>query len=124
MGLNEIKLGIPVPYPGDCILQHLVVSRNTREIMGTGEFYHPEESLQIGMVDKVLSLEDVLPKSIVKAKLLGSLPHEAFRMIKRNRLEMVEAQIKKHLAEKERFFIECWYSAEARERLKEAIKEF
>jgi len=124
MGLNEIKLGIPVPYPGDCILRHVAGTRNALEISGTGEFYHPEESLQIGMVDQVLSLEQVLPKSIEKAKFLGALPHEAFWMIKRNRVEMVEAQILTHLAEKEQFFIECWYSDEARKRLKEAIKKF
>jgi len=124
MGLNEIKLGIPVPYPGDCILRQLAGTRNAREIMGAGEFYHPEELLQIGMVDQVLSLKRVLPKSIDKAKLLGALPHEAFRMIKRNCVEMVEAQVLAHLAEKEQFFIECWHSDEARERLREAIKKF
>jgi len=124
MGLNEIKLGIPVPYPGDCILRHVVGTRNAREISGTGEFYRPEELLQIGMVDQVLSLKQVLPKSIEKAKLLGALPHAAFGMIKRNRVEIVEAQVLTNLAEKEQFFIECWYSDEARERLKEAIKKF
>ncbi len=124
MGLNEIKLGIPVPYPGDCILRHVAGTRNAREIMSTGEFYHPEESLQIGVVDQVLPLEQVLPKSVEKAKLLGALPHEAFGMIKRNRVEIVEAQVLKHLAEKEQFFIDCWYSAEARKRLKDAIKKF
>jgi len=124
MGLNEIKLGIPVPYPGDCILRHIAGTRNAREIMGTGEFYRPEELLHIGMVDQVLSLEQVLPKSIEKAKLLGALPYAAFGMIKRNRVEIVEAQVLTRLAEKEQFFIECWYSDEARERLKEAIKKF
>jgi len=124
MGLNEIKLGIPVPYPGDCILRHVVGTRNAREISGTGEFYRPEELLQIGMVDQVLSLKQVLPKSIEKAKLLGALPHAAFGMIKRNRVEIVEAQVLTRLAEKEQFFIECWHSNEARERLKEAIKKF
>lgn len=124
MGLNEIKLGIPVPYPGDCILRHVAGTRNAREISGTGEFYHPEELLQMGMVDQVLSLEQVLPKSIEKAKFLGALPHKAFGMIKRNSVEVIEAQILTHLAEKEQFFIECWYSDEARKRLKKAIKKF
>jgi enoyl-CoA hydratase/carnithine racemase len=124
MGLNEIKLGIPVPYPGDCILRQVAGTRNAREIMSTGEFYHSEELLQIGMVDQVLPLDQVLPKAIEKAGLLGALPHEAFGMIKRNRVETVEAQVLAHLAEKEQFFIECWYSDEARVRLKEAIKKF
>lgn len=124
MGLNEIKLGVPVPYPGDCILRHTVGVRNAREVSGTGDFYRPEESLRLGMVDKVLSIEQVLPKSIEKAGSLGTLPHEAFGAIKRNRVEMVEALIVANLAEKEQFFIDCWYSDEARKRLKEAIKKF
>jgi enoyl-CoA hydratase/carnithine racemase len=124
MGLNEIKLGIPVPYPGDCILRHMVGHRNAREIMGTGEFYHPEELVQMGMVDEVLPLEQILPKSIERAKSLGALPQEAFRIIKHNRVETVKAQVHKHLAEKEQAFLKCWYSDEARKRLKEAIKKF
>lgn len=124
MGLNEVKLGLPVPYPGHCILQDIVGTRNAREILGIGEFYHPEESLQRGMVDQVLPLEQVLPKSIEKAELLGSLPHEGFGMIKGNRVEMVQARILAHLAEKERFFVECWYSDQAQVLLKEAVKRF
>lgn len=124
MGVNEIKLGVPVPYPADCILRQIVGTRNAREIMGTGEFYPPEELVRVGMVDEVLSLEEVLPGSIEKAKLLGALPHEAYGMVKRNRVEMVESQVETHLTEKEEFFIECWYSNETRERLKEAIKKF
>jgi len=124
MGLNEIKLGLPVPYPGDCILQHLVGPRNAREIMNTGEFYHPEESLQMGMVDQVLPLEEVVPKSIEKAKSLGRLPHEAFQMIKSNRTETVEARVLTHLQKKEQLFMERWHSNETRELLREATEKF
>ncbi len=124
MGLNEIKLGVPVPYPADCILRQIVGTRYAREITNTGEFFQPETLLQMGMVDQVLPLEQVRPKSIEKAKLLGALPHKAFEMSKRNLVETVEAQILTHLAEKEEFFVECWYSEEGRKRLKEAIKKF
>lgn len=124
MGLNEIKLGIPIPYPGDCILQQLVGTLNAREIASTGEFYRPETLLQMEMVDQILPLNQVLPTAIEKAKLLGALPHKTFGMIKCNRVERVEAQILERLAEKEEFFIECWFSEEARKRLKEAIEKF
>lgn len=124
MGLNEIKLGVPVPYPGDCILRHLVGIRSAREIMDSGEFYQPEKLLQMGMVDQVSPLEQVLPKAVEKAGLLGAMPQEAFAMIKRNRIEMVEAQVLTRLEEKAQFFIECWYSDKARERLEEAMEKF
>lgn len=124
MGLNEIKLGVPVPYPGDCILRHLVGVRNAREIMDSGEFYQPEKLLQMGVVDQVLPLEQVLSQAVEKASLLGTMPQEAFAMIKRNRVEMVEAQVLTRLEEKAQFFIECWYSDVARERLAEAREKF
>jgi len=124
MGLNEIKLGVPVPYPADCILRQIVGTRNAREITNSGEFYQPETLLQMGMVDHLLPLEQVRPKSIEKAESLGALPHKVFAMSKRNLVETVEAQILTRLAEKEQFFVECWYSDEGRKRLKEAIKKF
>lgn len=124
MGLNEIKLGVPVPYPADCILRQIVGTQKARELLNTGEFYQPEELIQMGMVDKVLSLKQVLPGSIKKAKLLGTMPRKAFMLRKRNRVQTVEAQILNNLVEKEHFFIECWYADGARERLKEAMKKF
>ncbi len=124
MGLNEIKLGVPVPYPADCFLRQLVGVRIARDVMDNGDFYQPEESLQMGMVDRVLPLEQVLPEAIEKASTLGTLPLAAFALIKRNRVEDVAAQVQARLEEKERLFVERWYSAEARHRLKDAMEKF
>lgn len=124
MGLNEIKLGVPVPYPGDCILRHLVGVRHARDIMDTGDFYQPEALLDMGVVDQVLPQEQVQPESIEKAALLGALPQEAFAIIKRNRVEPIETQIRSRLEKKEQLFLEHWYSHEVRERLKAAMEKF
>ena len=124
MGLNEIKLGVPVPYLVDCVLRHLVGVRNAREITDTGEFYPPEELSQMGVVDRVLPLERVLPESIEKAGSLGAWLQESFAMIKRNRVESVKERVLAHLEEREQFFVERWYSDQARERLQEAMKRF
>ncbi|UCG00989.1 MAG: enoyl-CoA hydratase/isomerase family protein [Candidatus Heimdallarchaeota archaeon] len=124
MGLNEVKLGVPIPYPGDCILRQAVGSRHAQEITYVGDFYPSDELLKMGMVDNVFPVDQVLNKSIEKAQLLGSLPQGAFERIKRNRIELVRTQIIEYLAEKEEIFLEHWFSAEARERLKEAIEKF
>lgn len=124
MGLNEIKLGLPVPYPGDCILQQIVGTRIARDIMDYGEFFEPEKLIQMGMVDKVLPQDQLLTQAIEEARLLGSFSHPAFSMIKQNRVEIVEARILRNLDQKEQYFVECWYADETRERLKEAMKKF
>ena len=124
MGLNEIKLGVPVPYLADCILRSIVGVPNAREIMESGDFYPPEQSLQMGMVDQAWLVEQVLPQAIQKAKLIGSLPQKAFELMKQNRVETVTAQVLAHRAEKEKLFKQCWYSDQARKQLKEAIEKF
>jgi enoyl-CoA hydratase/carnithine racemase len=124
MGLNEIKLGVPVPYPADCILRHLIGVRNARDVLDSGEFYQPEQLHSIGLVDQILQPERVLSASIEMARTLGGLPQTAFAMIKRNRVETVEAQVFARLAEKEQFFIERWYASDTRERLRDASERF
>ena len=124
MGLNEIKLGLPVPYPADCILRQLLGPKNAQEMVYTGEFYQPERSLQMGLVDQVVSLENVVQKSIEKAKTLAAMPTQAFEIVKRNRVEPIKEQIQKQLKKKEQFFYKCWFSENTHELLKEAITKF
>lgn len=124
MGLNEIKLGVPLPYPADRILRQNVDDRSVRRILDTGDFFPPEETLSMGLVDSVMPLENVLPASIDKVKSIASSSLEAFRRIKQNRTEKVAAQIREILPEKEKIFIDMWYTRETREKLKAALDKF
>jgi len=124
MGLNEIKLGLPVPYVADCILRNLVGLRYAREILEGGDFYLPEVSSQIGLVDQVLPLEGVITEAIERVETTGSYPGEAFVAIKQNRVEGIEKQILEKLEEKEQIFIQCWFSAAGQKLLREAVSKF
>lgn len=124
IGLNEIKLGVPVPYPADRMLRELVSMRPAREIMEAGEFYEPEQALELGLVDRVLPLDRLVDEAVEMADELGSLPGAAYGMIKGSRVETILGDIKARGTEKEQAFIERWYSDEARELLREAMKKF
>lgn len=123
MGLNEIKLGVPVPYVADCILRQLVANRISREITDFGNFYLPEKLLEFGMVDEIIPMKNLIEKSVETAK-LAATSQEAFRLIKQNRVEMVELKIRQVLKEKQKEFIKLWYSFTCRKLLEEAIKKF
>jgi len=124
MGLNEIRLGIPVPYLADCVLRSLVGGRFARDIVDSGSFYLPDEALQMGLVDQVLPVEGVLPASVKRARVLGSLSQPAFGEMKRRRVEAVTTDALEHQDEEERLLVELWYSDEARKRLAEAMQRF
>jgi enoyl-CoA hydratase/carnithine racemase len=124
MGLNEIKLGVPVPYLADLILRQVVGTNAAREIVESGELYPPNQLAEFGLVDGVHMLDHVLPEAIEVANSLGTHPPEAYKLIKNNRVETVVQQFKQHREVKEKQFIDCWYSPAARERLKEVIEKF
>ena len=124
MGLNEIKLGVPVPYTADWVLRSLVGTRAAREMTETGEFYRPEKLAEFGLVDLILPPEKVLDESVAKAQALGSMPADAYAVIKQNRVESIVVQVKKYAREKEELFLDCWYADEVRQLLQQAMEKF
>jgi len=124
MGLNEVKLGLPVPYLPDRLLHAIAGVSKAREIMESGKLYPSNEALEMGIVDKILSIENVVTTAIEHADMLGSLPRVGYKMVKQNRVEVIEEQVMARQNEKEVYFIESWYSDEARKCLIEAMKKF
>ena len=124
IGVNEIKLGVPVTSLADCILRQLLGERGAREVIYSGELYPPDEALQMGMVDQIFAPEEVVSAAVRKAQDVGNMPPDAFAADKRLRVWAVEAQVLSYLEEEEKVFFERWYSPEARQRLKEAMSKF
>lgn len=124
MGLNEIKLGVPVPYLAECILQSLIGARDARDVVETGEFYPAEILLKKGLVDYAAPQEEVMKITKDKAGLLSQMSPDAYRRIKENRTELVESRIRAKWEEKQQEFVELWYSEEVRKRLQEAMEKF
>jgi enoyl-CoA hydratase/carnithine racemase len=92
--------------------------------MESGDFYRPEQSLQMGMVDQVLPLQQVRSQAVEKVRLLGSMNQQTYALIKRNRVQTIEAQFLACREEKQEAFIQCWYSNQARQQLKKATEKF
>jgi len=124
MGINQIKLGVPLPYVCDQILRNLVGYRNARDLADSIDFQEPEQLIKMGLVDRIIHLDQLIEKSKKHVKQIGETSLKAFEMIKKNRTELVVQQIMTKIDEREKFFIDCWYSQETREKLKEAMEKF
>jgi enoyl-CoA hydratase/carnithine racemase len=124
IGLNEIKLGVPVPYAADRILRETVGSRSARLVVESGDFYTPDAALNLGLVDEVLPVQELMARASLRVRALASVPEPAFREIKRSRTEAVDRHIRSRLDETDKAFVECWYSQAARQHLNEALAKF
>jgi len=124
MGLNEVRLGVTVPYPADQMLRDLVGNRTARDIMEVGDFYGADELLAMGLVDEIAPPDQVLFLARELATSLAASPTEAYAAIKANRTGPVVAAIEARLEEKRGEFVDLWYSPAAQEQLKEAMLKF
>ena len=124
MGLNEVKLGVPVPCLPDRITRDLAGTRMAREILEEGEFYLPERSLAMGLVDSVLPADQVQGVALAEAERLGDLPAEAFALIKGEYTREVAAHVEKRQAEMEEEFLDRWFAPAARAQLEAAMENY
>ena len=124
MGLNEIKLGVPVPYPALQILENMIGSEQTKEFVYTGEFLPPESLLELGIVDKIYSQDNLFDHTLEKCLSLIENPSSAFRKIKLDLKMPVVNHIKTRLESHIESFVESWYSNETRILLQKAIEKF
>ena len=123
-GLNEVKIGVPVPYLADLILRQVVGDRCATEMMFKGQFVEPEEAQKIGLVDAVFSPEDLEEKAVVKIAELAALPPHGLTVIKNNRVEAVRSQFETARNTEAELFLDCWFNPSVRELLAEAAKKF
>ena len=119
ISLNEITFGAPV-FAG-CLemLRYCVGSRNAQSIVYSGALYSAEQALQLGLVDRVSSEDDLAEDARKVAQELAQKDSSAFRCTKYLlRKPAVEEMIKR---EKDAIleFVDIWYSAQTWENLKE-----
>ena len=124
IGLNEVKIGVPVPYIADLMLRQIIGDRCATDMMFSGEFVEPEEAKAIGLVDDVFASEDLEEKAVAKIAELAALPPYGIRVVKDNRIEAVRSRyLEMGGADADRF-VGCWFDPAVQELLQEAAKKF
>jgi enoyl-CoA hydratase/carnithine racemase len=123
-GLNEVKLGVPVPYISDLVLRQLTGERAADRIVFEGEFLDSAQALEIGLVDQVASKDGVEEAAIQRVSQLAALPGEAYREIKTMRVERVAALYKQNHKQRNTRFLELWFSEKTQSILEKASERF
>ncbi|MFW6114705.1 MAG: enoyl-CoA hydratase/isomerase family protein [Thermodesulfobacteriota bacterium] len=124
IGLNEVRLGVPVPYLADLMLRQIVSDRAATEIIYHGQFITVSEAEKIGLVDNVVPQEKLEDYAAEKIAELAALPREAFIAIKANRVDAIRLQYEKNYMLKHETFLDCWFSKPTQALLSEAARKF
>lgn len=124
MGLNEIKIGLPVPFLADLMLRQAVGDRAATEIEYTGELLMPEKAQTLALADGIFPEEDVEAQAIAKISEMVERPPFGFPLTKQHRTRDIRTRF---LADREfinHAFMDCWFSAPVQDILSEASQKF
>ena len=124
IGLNEIKLGVPVPYLADLMLRQIIDHRSADKMLFGGDFMTTSEAKRIGLVDEIYSEEEVEAKAAEKVSEIAVFPRQSFIAMKENRVETIRQKYVENYKSKTEIFLDCWFSKEARKLLLEAASKF
>ena len=124
MGLNEINIGVPVPFLAALMLRQIVGDRTARDLQYKGELIHPETAMSVGLVDDIGPEEKIEALALEAIGALADKPQKAFGLIKRNRTEAVCRQFESRRSEKKEEMLACWFQPAVQELLKKAAEKF
>lgn len=123
-GLNEIHLGVPVPYLADMIQRQILSDPVATKMLVQGNLFSVDEAVAMALVDEVVTVGDVEEQAMAMVSELAALPAAAFACIKENRVESVQRRYERRFVKKNEAFLDCFFSPDIRGRLEEAAEKF
>ncbi len=93
IGVNEVRVGIPMPQVIAAALARLVGPRHAEQLCQSGRLLSPDQALAIGLVDHVAAVERVVEEAVGWCRELAGLPRRAFALtratVRRDLVEIV-----------------------------------
>jgi len=124
IGLNEVKLGLPVPYLADMMLRQIIGDRFASQMIYSGEFMTFSDAKIIGLVDVLGSADELEDFTLERLSTIANLPGQAFSAAKANKVEEIKKRYEDNYQAKNDEFLDCWFSDQAQKNLREAAAKF
>jgi enoyl-CoA hydratase/carnithine racemase len=121
MGLNEVQVGLPVPYVLLRALTYIVGEREGARLAVGGLLVGPEEALDIGLVDEVVPPEQVVARALEWARDQLDTPRTAMLGTRRLARQPLIDAFRTIDAAAIDALVEHWFSPEAQATLKALV---
>lgn len=123
IGLNEVRVGLPVPRVIHAALVRLVGARQAERLCVGGLLISPEEALRIGLVDRITPPDEVVPAALAWCREYLSLPAEAAgatrRLVREDLADMFTRLVDRTHEE----MTEAWFSRESQAALHALVEQ-
>ncbi len=124
IGLNELQLGLPVPYLADMMLRHTIGNRYASQMIFSGEFMTFSDAKIIGLIDVIGPPDELEDFTLERLSQIASFPSQAFSAVKANKVDEIKRSYAKNYRAKNEVFLDCWFSDPVQKILLEASVKF
>jgi len=124
IALNEVKIGLPVPYLADLMLRQIVMDRVAVEMEFCSGFLGPHQAKAAGLADAVCDEKAVEDQALEKILAVSAMPRVAFALTKQHRIREIPLRFETIRQDLNRSFMDCWFAPATQTLLKEAAAKF
>ena len=117
IGLNEVDVGLTVPYGIGMVFQYVVGMRNAEELLLKAKLVSPDEALRVGLVDELCDPETLLDTTLERIAAASDL-HSAQQtktkqILREQTLDIVQQNINRDA----QLILDSWFSESGQQRL-------
>jgi Delta3-Delta2-enoyl-CoA isomerase len=121
IGLNEVKIGVPLPWSVVMLLKSTVPANALGEVALLGRNFADEEALRVGLADALADRDQLEQAALARLQEFAEKDPLAFGATKGWMRSQVVATMKAHEAETADVWLDAWFSAPTRERLRQIV---
>jgi len=121
IGLNEVKIGVPLPWSVVMLLKSTVAPGALTEVALLGRNFADEDALRVGLVDALAERGTLEQDALARLQEFAEKDQLAFGATKGWMRSRTVATMKAHETETADVWLDAWFSAPTRERLRHMV---
>lgn len=108
IGLNETQVGLVVPEGIQRLMRRVVGEYRAERLVVAGEMVTAERAMEIGLVDELADLDQVVPRAVAWLDALLKLPHQPMLQTRAIARAAVVEALSPEVVDMERFVDQWW----------------
>ena len=122
IGLNEVDVGLTVPYGIGMVFQYVVGERNAEELLLKAKLISPEQALRVGLVDELCDAETLLDATLERIKVASDLYSPQQMKTKQILREQTLNIVQQNFDRDAQLILDSWFSESGQQRLEDLYK--
>ena len=121
IGLNEVKVGVPLPWSVTLLLRATVPPNSLSRIALLGRNFADEEAVAIGLVDQLAEADGFEDFCLARLQEFAEKDAPALSRTKTYLREQVLRDMRAHERERMPEWLDCWFSPGTQERIRATV---